>query len=114
MAHGITSAVQYKGCTKSKYYSKKRRRAIAAGDKIDPYVVYIANNWTCCICHKAIDPELRSPDPWAATMEHVIPLSVSGGPGHVWTNVLPAHAYCNHSKATGRFDMLPVSSVGLP
>lgn len=89
---------QYKGVVKPRYYSKQRRKIMAAGDRIDPYVVYVAHNWTCCICGKGIDPELRLPSPWAATLEHIIPLSAKDSPGHVWSNCAPAHAFCNFSK----------------
>lgn len=92
-----SAGAQYKGCYKSKYYSKTRRRAMAAGDKIDPYIVYTAHDWMCCLCKEPIDPELRLPDLGAATLEHLVPLADGGT--HTWDNVAPSHADCNFKKA---------------
>lgn len=70
-----------------------------AGDKIDHLTVFEAFDWICNICHNRIDKNLRMPNMMAATIDHVIPLSVGGT--HTWDNVAPAHAFCNFSKSNG-------------
>lgn len=70
------------------------------GDKIDPLAVFIYHNWMCHLCNQKIDPDARLPeDDMAATIDHVIPLSLGGT--HTWDNVAPAHAKCNFQKANG-------------
>lgn len=81
---------------KGKYYSPKRRRIYARGDDIDPVALFDKHDWLCSICREVIDRRKRFPDPRAATIEHVIPLSKGGT--HTWENCRPAHADCNFSK----------------
>lgn len=78
------------------YYSKKRRAAMWRGDKIDRIAVFEFHNWVCCVCKREIDKSLRLPDPGAATLEHVVPLSKGGT--HSWENVAPSHHRCNSDK----------------
>ena len=77
------------------------------GDLIDRYVVFERDGWVCNICRTEIDRTLRCPDPLAATLDHVVPLSKGGQ--HVWSNVAPAHLYCNQQKADTVLDW-----TGLP
>lgn len=91
------AGAEFKGAIKSNYYSKNRRKAMARGDKIDPYVIYVAYDWICSLCDTPIDPNLKLPDPMAATLEHKIPLAKNGL--HTWDNTFPAHASCNFLKA---------------
>lgn len=76
-------------------YSRKRRR-LYAKNPIDHLSVFEAHGWVCSVCHGIIDRELRFPNPQAATLEHVIPLSRGGT--HDLNNVAPAHAICNFDK----------------
>lgn len=78
-------------------YNKRRRKYYLCGDKIDPYVVYVHYDWICQICKEDIDPEVKMPEPMAATIDHVKPLCKGGT--HTWDNVVPAHAICNFKKA---------------
>ena len=79
-----------------KYYSSRRRKIYAQGDYIDSLVLFELYGWTCCICARKIDKRLRCPNYWAATIDHVIPLSKGGT--HTWDNVRPAHWKCNMDK----------------
>lgn len=79
-----------------KYYSSKRRKIYSRGDYIDSLILFELHAWTCCICKKKINKYLRLPNYWAATVEHVIPLSKGGT--HTWDNVRPAHWKCNMDK----------------
>lgn len=64
--------------------------------KIDKYDIYEFYNYTCFICDKWIDCSLKCPDPMSITLDHVIPRSQGGRSD--WTNLVPAHALCNHKK----------------
>lgn len=80
-----------------KYYSPKRRAVYARGEDINALEIFEEYNWTCCLCSKPIDRRLRLPNWWAATLEHLTPISKGGE--HVRENVRPAHAKCNWDKA---------------
>ena len=66
------------------------------GDLIQPLCLFAIYGWTCGICHEAIDPLVRYPDPDCGTIDHIIPLSRGGR--HVWQNCQPAHKHCNEEK----------------
>lgn len=78
------------------YYSPKRRAIYAKGDKIDHLAVFEAHRWTCYVCKKPIDRRLRFPHFMAATIEHIVPLSMGGT--HTWDNVAASHARCNWER----------------
>jgi 5-methylcytosine-specific restriction endonuclease McrA len=78
------------------YYSPKRRAIYAKGEKIDHLAVFEAHKWICCLCQKQIDKRLRHPNLWAATLEHIVPISQGGT--HTYDNVAPAHAKCNFAR----------------
>lgn len=86
---------------KPTYYSPKRRAVYALGDDIDHLILFELHGWMCWVCKDSINPRIRMPNLWAATVEHIIPLCKGGT--HTWDNVAPAHAFCNFSKA----DSLP-------
>lgn len=52
--------------------------------------------YVCGICGDDIDPDLAYPSPFAATVDHIIPLK-RGGVHHP-DNWQPAHHYCNNVK----------------
>lgn len=68
-----------------------------AGDDIDPVALFERDNWLCHLCEEPIQPHRRCPDPLAATIDHVVPLSLGGR--HTWDNVKAAHAFCNFRKS---------------
>jgi len=80
-----------------RYYSPKRRKVYAEGDKIDALTLFELHAWICCICHEKINRFVRCPDWNAATIDHIIPISKGGT--HTWDNVAPAHYRCNMDKA---------------
>lgn len=67
-----------------------------AGDHIDPVALFDRDGWVCHLCNEHIDPHRRCPDPLAATVDHVLPLSLGGQ--HTWENTATAHAICNFQK----------------
>lgn len=92
---------------KGKYYSPKRRAIYAKGDQINHLEVFNAFDWICGICEGEIDRYLRKPNKWAATLDHIIPLSKGGT--HTYDNVQPAHAHCNFMKG----DLLTVDNPAI-
>lgn len=80
-----------------KYYSPKRRKVYAQGDRIDALILFNLHAWTCYLCKGQIDRHRRVPDWRAATIEHLIPISKNGT--HTWDNVVPACYKCNLDKS---------------
>lgn len=70
---------------------------MAEGDEIDSLTLFERDGWWCHLCDNKINRRLRLPNWWAATIDHVIPLSQGGT--HTWDNVKAAHAKCNFDKA---------------
>jgi len=73
-----------------------RRRAAQGAERVYRLKVYERDSWTCRLCSKPIDREAVVPDPYAATLDHVVPLSLGGS--HTYLNVQAAHFICNSKK----------------
>lgn len=86
--------------------SARLRRARLAGVPSDPSItaleVWKRDYGRCYICDEAaLRPGLLDAmDPWAPTIEHVIPLALGGH--DTWDNVRLAHRHCNNVKSVGR------------
>lgn len=77
----------------------RRRRAVLAGVPREPYdelAIFERDGWECQLCHQPVDPQLRWPNPRAASIDHRIPIT-AGGPD-VPANVQLAHSGCNSGK----------------
>lgn len=94
-----------------KYYSPKRRRVYAQGDEIDSLTLFEMHAWTCFVCKGEINKRLRMPNILAATVEHIVPLSLGGT--HTWDNTAPAHAKCNFDKGASLLPDLNYVTVGV-
>jgi len=57
----------------------------------------------CGICGKPVDKTLRFPDPWSATIDHIIPVDKGGDPSNIG-NLQLAHFYCNRQKSDKIFE----------
>lgn len=75
---------------------RQERLKAAKVEKISPCKVFSRDNWTCWICSQPIDRTQRHPEPLAATIDHVIPISKGGD--HTYSNVRCAHSRCNSVK----------------
>lgn len=71
-----------------------------------------ATQSVCAICGRPVNFDLKFPDPWSATVDHIIPLSKGGSPADI-ANMQLAHLQCNRLKAS-KMNTLPAvrASIG--
>ena len=58
-----------------------------------------ATQSVCAICGRPVNFDLRFPDPWSATVDHIIPVSKGGNPADI-ANMQLAHLQCNRLKSS--------------
>ena len=58
-----------------------------------------ASQSVCAICGRPVNFDLKFPDPWSATVDHIVPLSKGGNPADI-ANMQLAHLQCNRMKAS--------------
>lgn len=78
---------------------KLRRKRLLAGAVQETYTrlsVFEKDGWVCQLCGGAIDPSLPWPDRMAASVDHIVPISLGGD--DTFDNVQAAHSGCNSSK----------------
>lgn len=75
---------------------KARERGAVKTERVFRSKVYERDKWRCHICNGKIDQALRAPDPGAATLDHIHPLSLGGS--HTYDNVKAAHYGCNSAR----------------
>lgn len=61
--------------------------------------VIFATQSVCGICGQPVNFDKVFPDPWSATLDHIIPVSKGGNPLSI-DNAQLAHLQCNRLKAT--------------
>lgn len=99
---------------RSRKASRDRRKARERGavkiERVFRSKVYERDKWRCHICDGKIDPALEAPDPGAATLDHIHPLSLGGS--HTYDNIKAAHYGCNSSRGNrDQFQMrMPVAA----
>lgn len=79
----------------------KQRRVRKKGLPTEKFMnreIFDRDEWVCQLCGDLVDPDLRWPNPWSVSLDHVIPISNPNCPGHVWDNVWTTHLRCNLSK----------------
>lgn len=65
-------------------------------EPVDRARIFERDGWLCGLCHEPVDPALAWPDPFSASLDHVVPMSRGGD--HVPSNLQCAHLRCNISK----------------
>lgn len=109
---------RYRVKDRAKAHTSHRERARHFGvpyEATSAKRVYERDGWRCGLCREAVDPGCAFPDPLSPSLDHVIPLSVAGSPGHVWSNVQLAHLGCNIKKGAGEWptsQMSPAPDAG--
>lgn len=73
--------------------AQRRMRVPDQMEAISRADVYARDGWVCQLCGEPVDPEREYPDPLAASLDHVVPLSRGGT--HDSTNLQLAHLTCN-------------------
>jgi len=58
-----------------------------------------ASQSVCAICGRPVDFDRKFPDPWSATLDHIVPISKGGDPADI-NNLQLAHLQCNRIKAS--------------
>lgn len=80
-------------CHRAKKYGVPYDRSIKT------VLVFARDKWRCQQCGRRTPPHLRSTRNFRAPeLDHIVPLSVTGSPGHVWTNVQCLCRQCNTEK----------------
>jgi 5-methylcytosine-specific restriction endonuclease McrA len=77
---------------------RRVRKKDLAAERFSRSEIFERDNWICHICGQAVNPNLRDRHPLSASLDHLIPLALPGGPGHIRANVALAHLRCNLSK----------------
>lgn len=85
-----------------------RRRATRFGadyETVDRLAVFERDGWVCGLCSEPVDAGLSWPDPWSASLDHIVPISLGGA--HTEANLQCAHLGCNLAKGARQ----PVEAV---
>lgn len=80
----------------------KRQRADHTNEKVayQKAKKIIFNSQTNCgICGRPVNFDKKFPDPWSATIDHIIPIQKGGAPASL-ENLQLAHLQCNRLKST--------------
>ena len=75
------------------------RRAHKRGafvERVIPQQVYKRDAWTCHICDGKINKRMQWPQPYSASIDHIVALANGGL--HSYDNIAAAHLRCNLSK----------------
>lgn len=81
------------------YYDARRARKRATQvELIRAEDIFERDGWVCGICTEPVDRELQHPDPFSASLDHVVPLGAGGT--HTEDNVQCSHLRCNLQKGT--------------
>ena len=75
-----------------RYANGHRRRKLRAQ--------VLAEEDCCWLCNQPVDPELRHPHPFSATLDEIVPVS-RGGSQYARDNVRLAHLLCNQRRGDG-------------
>lgn len=65
---------------------------------------------TCAICGQFVDVTLKSPNPMAPEIDHVIPISRNGHPSDI-SNLQLVHRSCNQMKSDKIYKELPANET---
>lgn len=60
--------------------------------------IIFATQTVCALCGKPVDFSLKYPNPWSATIDHIIPIDKGGHPSDL-ENMQLAHFRCNRLKS---------------
>lgn len=81
------------------YWRRKNRKRRAADIISEPYTlaeIAARDGYRCGLCHRKVNMARENPHPRSATIDHVMPLSISRDDTRA--NVQLAHRSCNTAK----------------
>lgn len=61
--------------------------------------IILAQQEVCALCGRPVDKNLPFPNPWCATVDHIIPVAKGGHPSAL-DNLQLAHLICNQVKSS--------------
>lgn len=94
-----------KGRRIAKAVRRARMKSVGIVERIDPFEVLNAFNWTCYICKKKTPKRLRGTyEDRAPEVDHIVPLSKGGD--HTFSNLACACRKCNLEKSNNEFFLL--------
>lgn len=98
------------GATARRDARKALERGAVKTERVFRQKVYQRDKWRCHICGGKINSALEAPNPGAATLDHVHPLSLGGS--HTYDNIKAAHYGCNSARGNrDQFQMrMPVAA----
>ena len=76
--------------------NKKRGDAAIGCERFLSIEIFERDKWTCQICGKKVNKDLKVPHRMAPTLDHILPISAGGL--HTRQNVRLAHLSCNCSR----------------
>lgn len=85
--------------TRSASRRRKERLAEVESEVFTREEIFDRDEWICQLCRLPVLPEVRSPAPGTASLDHIVPVA-RGGP-HTRANVQLAHLQCNAMKNVG-------------
>lgn len=65
--------------------------------------IIFASQTVCGICGRPVDFDKKFPDPYSATIDHIVPVQKGGDPASL-ENLQLAHLQCNRIKSTKMFE----------
>ena len=83
--------------TQKRYRPDKDGNAKAAFEKAKKII--FARDAICAICGRPVNYDKHFPDPWSATLDHIIPIAKGGDPASL-ENLQLAHLQCNRVKSS--------------
>lgn len=75
---------------------RRARIAAATVEDFTDLEIFERDRWRCRLCRKAVNKNLRHPDPLSPSLDHILPLALGGD--HSRANTQLAHLGCNVKK----------------
>lgn len=80
------------------------RKRSAEYERFSALEIYRRDKWNCGICLKPVDQDLKYPDLFCASLDHVVALARGGS--HTRANTQCSHFICNSLKADSMPDQM--------
>ena len=95
-AEGRLAQPEWNDRRRAAHHEREAAKRGVTSERFSPHEVFIRDEWICQLCVKPVDPDLKWPDPFSASLDHVVPLSLGGD--HTRVNTQCSHLRCNIKK----------------